>query len=88
MKKMSKKTLKSKLKEWKQNLFLKKVPWTQVDEDAYSQIIMSIEATVKKKISKDDIFIQHIQNHLKQGQEVICKICGKTAKEIIGESDE
>ena len=32
--------------------------------------------------SKDDIFIKHIQKHLKEGQEVICKICGKTAKEI------
>jgi len=34
------------------------------------------------KMSRDDIFIQHIQSHLTPGQEVICKICGKTAKEI------
>ena len=39
-----------------------------------------------KKQKADDIFIQHIQNHLLNGQEVICKICGKTAKEIINES--
>lgn len=33
----------------------------------------------------DDIFIAHIQSHLKPGQEVVCKICGKSAKEIIHE---
>lgn len=27
-------------------------------------------------------FIEHIQAHLKPGQEVICKICGKSAKAI------
>ena len=36
--------------------------------------------------SKDNIFINHIQSHLKKGEEVICKICGKTAKEIIAEA--
>jgi len=33
----------------------------------------------------DDVFIAHIQSHLKPGQEVVCKICGRTAKEICGE---
>ena len=33
----------------------------------------------------DDKFIRHIQGHLKPGQKVICKICGKTAEEIINE---
>ncbi len=33
----------------------------------------------------DNIFIRHIAAHLKPGQEVVCKICGKTAKEIINE---
>jgi len=33
--------------------------------------------------SKDNIFINHIQSHLKSNQKVICKICGKTATEII-----
>lgn len=33
---------------------------------------------------RDAVFIQHIQSHLRGGEEVICKICGKTAKEIIG----
>jgi len=31
----------------------------------------------------DMAFIQHIQQHLEPGQEVVCKICGKTAREII-----
>lgn len=34
---------------------------------------------------KDTIFIRHIQDHLKDGQVVICKICGKTAEQIIKE---
>ena len=34
---------------------------------------------------KDNIFINHIQEHLKKGQKVVCKICGKTAKEIVDE---
>lgn len=33
--------------------------------------------------TNDRAFIEHIQQHLKPGQEVICKICGKTAEEII-----
>jgi len=35
---------------------------------------------------EDDIFINHIRSHLSEGQEVVCKICGKTVKEIIDES--
>ena len=38
-----------------------------------------------EKRMKDTIFIKHIQSHLKDGEEVVCKICGKTAKEIISE---
>jgi hypothetical protein len=30
----------------------------------------------------DAPFISHIQAHLKPGQEVVCKICGKKALEI------
>ena len=37
-------------------------------------------------MNKDQIFIYHIQGHLGPGQEVVCKICGKTAKEIIESS--
>lgn len=32
---------------------------------------------------RDRKFIAHIQSHLTEGQEVVCKICGKTAKEIV-----
>ena len=34
-------------------------------------------------IEEDTIFIRHIQSHLLPGEEVVCKICGKSAKEII-----
>ena len=34
---------------------------------------------------KDDKFIKHIQNHLQPGQVVVCKICGKTVREILDE---
>lgn len=37
-------------------------------------------------VELDSIFIKHIKDHLKEGQEVVCKICGKTAKEIITQS--
>lgn len=36
--------------------------------------------------NQDDIFIKHIQNHLKEDEVVICKICGKTVDEIIKEN--
>lgn len=35
--------------------------------------------------NNDGIFIRHIQSHLKEGQEVVCKICGRKAKDIIKE---
>ncbi len=35
----------------------------------------------------DSIFINHIQQHLKPNEVVVCKICGKTAKEIIKEHE-
>ena len=38
---------------------------------------------MNRTVSRDDIFIRHIKNHLKPGQEVSCKICGKPAWEII-----
>jgi len=38
------------------------------------------------KIHRDDIFINHIKSHLKDGEFVLCKICGKSAEEIIKEN--
>lgn len=40
----------------------------------------------KLKIHRDDIFISHIKSHLKDDEFVICKICGKSADEIIKEN--
>ena len=31
---------------------------------------------------KDQLFIDHIKSHLKDGESVICTICGKTVEEI------
>lgn len=39
-------------------------------------------------IKKDEIFINHIKNHLEQNQNVICKICGKSVDEIYEEQAE
>ena len=48
-----------------------------------------IETAIKKgiqmerdKSNKYKIFYDHIKAHLKPNQEVICKICGKSAKTI------
>jgi len=39
--------------------------------------------TVKKESKKSaEIFVDHIKSHLKPGENVICKICGKTVEEI------
>jgi len=34
----------------------------------------------------DETFIQHIESHLKKGEEVVCKICGKTANSIVAKA--
>ena len=39
-----------------------------------------------RQLETDTIFINHIQSHLTKEEKVICKICGKSAEEIIGES--
>jgi hypothetical protein len=36
---------------------------------------------------KNEVFINHIANHLKKGEKVICKICGKTVEEIFKEKE-
>jgi len=51
-----------------------------ITRDALNQIY-----EVWGKKSKGDIFVEHIQSHLKPGQEVICKICNKTVDEIYQE---
>jgi len=34
------------------------------------------------------IFVKHIINHLRVGEEVVCKICNKTVAEIAAESSQ
>lgn len=51
----------------------------------YNQACDDWQAYHLKKMGEDRKFFNHIQSHLQEGQEVICKICGKTAKEIINE---
>lgn len=46
--------------------------------------IMELEAIDKELINlRAGRFIRHIEEHLKEGQEVICKICGLSADEIM-----
>ena len=35
------------------------------------------------KFLRDEIFINHIKTHLGYGGKIVCKICGKSADEII-----
>ena len=44
---------------------------------------------IEKRLAEppDHRFIRHIQAHLKPGEEVICKICGKTVREIDAEAE-
>ncbi len=37
------------------------------------------------KAMKGEIFLKHIKDHLKEEQEVICKICNKSAETIAEE---
>jgi hypothetical protein len=50
-----------------------------------SKIVGVIVQFTLEHSGNDEIFISHIQNHLQEGQNVVCKICGKTAVEIISE---
>jgi hypothetical protein len=46
-------------------------------------IFVATYENAEAPILSDKKFIEHIQSHLPEGEQVICKICGKTAKEII-----
>lgn len=51
----------------------------------FSKLNRSIADVIIARLRAGDVgtkFIEHIQAHLKPGQEVICKICGKSAKAI------
>jgi len=51
--------------------------------EGLASAILSAGYVKRDKIGIDEIFIKHIQAHLQPGQEVVCKICGKTANSII-----
>ena len=68
-------------------------PWRTANYDSKGNVIWGIcvhgEVIKPKedKLNSDTKFIKHIQSHLREGQEVVCKICGKTAKEILNETN-
>ena len=66
-------------------------PWQVASYDSKGKLIEGICLHgIKIKSQPEQVddtkFIDHIKSHLKEGQEVICKICGKTAKEILNET--
>jgi len=40
------------------------------------------ESSNKNNLTHGDLFVKHIKSHLKDNQQVICKICGKSVDEI------
>jgi len=55
---------------------------------AYLHVDTAIEIKgILEMWGNDRKFITHIHEHLKPGQEVICKICGLTAREICGQTE-
>lgn len=50
-------------------------------EVAIGRLFQSINR-LDAELCKSRKFVEHIQAHLAPGEKVICKICGKTAKEI------
>lgn len=76
------------LREWVYNFHsdanLREV-WEKSEWDNYCDLLDLLDELERMR-NDDGSFIAHIQSHLKPGQEVICKICGKTAKEITSDS--
>ena len=66
--------------------------WKKTDNPefvAYKDVIEKVCVLEKDEqegeIKADKGFIAHIQRHLKYGETVICKICGKTVHKILSE---
>lgn len=55
----------------------------QITHKQIGELLEKINLPKELIPNQDRIFIKHIKAHLKEGEEVICKICGKTAEEII-----
>lgn len=54
----------------------------QIWKDGVWQGALSGEGASLLSVLSDRIFIAHIKSHLKPGQKVVCKICGRAAQEI------
>jgi len=52
-----------------------------------AKIVAAINNAIAENRSAAEKFVAHIQNHLSPGQDVICKICGKTVNEIANQVD-
>ena len=58
---------------------------TKMQPNLFIQELKSLCKDFIKKLKEGDkTFIQHIQNHLKEDEKVVCRICNKTAEEIVG----
>jgi len=63
-------------------------PYDSLPEDIKDYDRVTVDTVLKaiseiEIMSRDDIFIRHIKKHLHPWEHVICKICRKTADEII-----
>ena len=47
--------------------------------------LSDLVATLSETITTGEVFIKHINAHLKEGEHVICMICNKTVDEIYEE---
>ena len=66
---------------------------SRIDYDVYSVFLartgtcrLRAQVARIKELEKYEAFIRHIQDHLEEGQMVVCKICNKTIDEIHAEA--
>jgi len=68
-----------------QKIFEGKIPYVKKPIFDAIGVSVALYQWSHKNKGRDDIFIKHIEGHLNKGEEVICKICGKSAKQIIAD---
>ena len=56
----------------------------QIGYTHYNDVKLMIDEKQYGK-GKNDVFVQHVQNHLSDNEVVICKICGKNVNQIYKE---
>lgn len=59
-------------------------PSTRCGDISFSNKIILCKGCEKRE--RNSIFINHIKDHLKDGEVVICKVCNKSADEIISDA--